>query len=182
MMDRCYAPLTTQHSTEEKSSYAPDGSNRKRVNKHAPMKLSSKRPICRNRNVVAVEKPERGDPRFDTAIAHETGLEAQRKNYEFLESYRKDEIKVLNQSIKQETDKFAKSQLERTVASLQSRHESQKERDRQERVLASHRQLEKQASKDGKIPYYLKAGNESHTLHHKYTHPSSGKENNVSQR
>lgn len=130
---------------------------RKRENKHAPMEMSSKRPVGRSREAVEVVKVEKRDPRFDPDNSSRPSDSSRaRKNYSFLEAYKQDEMRILKESIKKEKDPNAKAKLEKMLASMQSREQASKERERRARVLAEYKQKEKAAAKDGKVPYHLK--------------------------
>lgn len=151
--------------SESRDFHDPKGSGkilplkRKRENKHAPMEISSKRQVGRSREAVEVVKIERRDPRFDpdsTSSVKKLNGSAQR-NYSFLEDYQKDEMRLLKQSIAKEKDATAREKLEKTLASMQSRQQAAKERQRRERVLTEFKHKERVAAKDGKIPYHLKA-------------------------
>lgn len=132
---------------------------RKRDNKHAPTEVSSKRPVGRSREAVEVVKIERRDPRFDPELKNATGSTSGyvRRNYAFLEDYKKDEMRILKESISKEKDAAAKAKLEKTLGSMKSRQQTLGERDRRERVLSEFKAKERAAAKDGKIPYHLKA-------------------------
>lgn len=129
---------------------------RKRENKHAPMEMSSKKPVGRSREAIEVVKIERRDPRFDPEVG-KTQASAKKNNYGFLEAYQKDEMLILKQSIQKEKDPAARAKLEKTLTSMQSRQQASKERERRERVLTEFKHKERAAAKDGKIPYHLKA-------------------------
>lgn len=132
---------------------------RKRDNKHAPMEMSSKRPVGRGREAFEVEKIERRDPRFDPeTVTRGSGSSGHTKHkYGFLEDYKKDEMRILKETISKEKDPVAKAKLEKTLGSMQSRQQATKERERRERVLNEFKQKERVAAKDGKTPYHLKA-------------------------
>lgn len=134
------------------------GLKRKRENKHAPMEMSSKKPVGRTREVVDTFKIERRDPRFDpdtTKDSNNTGHISGK--YKFLEDYKKDEMRILQESIKKEKDPAARLKLEKTLGSMQSRLQAAKERERRQRVLSEYKNKERAAAKDGKIPFHLKA-------------------------
>ena len=96
------------------------GSKRKRESKHAPMEMSSKRPVGRTREVVETFKIDRRDPRFDPDTSnHNNNTGHISSKYKFLEDYKKDEMRILQESIKKEKDPAAKLKLEKTLGSMQ---------------------------------------------------------------
>lgn len=107
---------------------------------------------------MEVVKTERRDPRFDPDTSKNPNSTSHaRKAYGFLEDYRKDEMRILKQTIAKEKDVNEKARLEKTLGSMQSREQAAKERDRRQRVLTDFKKKEKEAAKDGKVPYHLKA-------------------------
>ncbi|ORY85760.1 hypothetical protein BCR37DRAFT_333128, partial [Protomyces lactucae-debilis] len=127
-------------------------------NKHAPMEVSSKKPVSRAREAVETFKCERRDPRFDqkgatTNAPEETAL---RHKYAFLADYRQDEMRILQASIKKEKDVSAKAKLEKTLSSMQSKLQAVQEHDRRQKAVSKHNAQQREAAKAGKTPYYLK--------------------------
>lgn len=160
-MDRNSPTIEEQQTIVQRPSRSSEGERtkkRKRESKHAPMEMSSKKPVGRSREAVEVTKIERRDPRFDpdsTTVSGPSGHT--RRNYAFLDDYRKDEMRILKESTSKEKDPAAKAKLEKTLSSMQSRQQTVKERERRERVLSEFKSKERAAAKDGKIPYHLKA-------------------------
>lgn len=148
---------TSSHENER-----PKSLKRKRDNKHAPTEVSSKKPVGRSREAIEVQKIERRDPRFDPDLTTKAPNTAYvNRNYGFLEDYKKDEMRILKEKIKKETNLDVKAKLEKTLGSMQSREQASKERERRQRVLSEFKNKERAAAKDGKIPYHLKAADKN---------------------
>ncbi|KAI0129956.1 hypothetical protein BJ170DRAFT_293741 [Xylariales sp. AK1849] len=157
-------------SSEEDSSFEAEERHKPnakkpqgRANKHAPAEQSSKRAVTRKREVVAVHKVAARDPRFGPSFSSSPHLttaslneEAVRRNYAFLNEYRDSEMAQLKTSIKKTKEPAAKEQLQRALASMQSKKQAQKRKDTERAVVAEHRRSEKELVKQGKQPFYLK--------------------------
>lgn len=93
----------------------------KRSSKHAPQEVSSKRAVTRRREVVApiltaATLPR--DPRFDDAVKGVFDERVFKKNYEFLEGYKEDEMKILKQEMAKTKDEGRKDVLKKMVLSM----------------------------------------------------------------
>ncbi|KAI0778257.1 hypothetical protein BD413DRAFT_507953 [Trametes elegans] len=139
----------------------------KRKNKHAPMEMSSKRPVSRSR-FVAEEKVVPRDPRF-LPITGEFDPKRFQTQYGFLAEMHENEMKTLKDNLKRARKLLANSprdlreereaeveRLERAV----KRAESAVNRDRQERVqieaLSKATKEERDRQKEGKKAWYMK--------------------------
>lgn len=127
----------------------------KRSSKHAPTEVSSKKPVSRKREVIAVPKMEVRDPRFDPLSGPIDEAKA-RKAYAFLDEYRKDEMKQLRAEIKKTKDPTKKEEMKRVVLSMESKMKTRERKDREAGVIAEHKRREKELVKQGKQPFYLK--------------------------
>ncbi|KAI1764066.1 DUF947-domain-containing protein [Hypoxylon sp. FL1150] len=142
---------------ESKSTEKPRLPRPHRAHKHAPTEQTSKRPVTRRREVVPMQKREARDPRFSSAIsARPTDEDRARKAYAFLDEYRDAEMGKLRETIKKTKDASAKEELKRALASMQSKKQAQKQRDKEAKLLEEHRRREKELVKQGKKPFYLK--------------------------
>ncbi|KZF22654.1 DUF947-domain-containing protein [Xylona heveae TC161] len=140
-------------SREKKSTESRTG----RSNKHAPAEMSSKKAVSRKREVVAVQKREARDPRFEALSGplDETRL---KKNYSFLRDYQDSEMRSLRDEIKKTKDEAVKEKLKRALLSMESRRKAHESKEKQQEILREHRNKEKELVKQGKTPFYLKKG------------------------
>ena len=131
-----------------------------RTNKHAPAEQSSKKPVSRRREVVAVPQVAARDPRFDPATAGPVDEDKARRAYAFLDEYRDAEMARLQEALRKtpKADAAAREELKRALASMQDRRRAQRRRDDEKALLAEHRRREKDLVRQGKksAPFYLK--------------------------
>ncbi|EPY52409.1 DUF947 family rRNA processing protein [Schizosaccharomyces cryophilus OY26] len=132
-----------------------EGHHRTERKKHAPMEVSSKRPVSRFREVVDVPKKFTRDPRFDS-LSGNLNKEKVKKNYSFVFEYRKKEIEQLREELKKCKDSERAEALKATLKSLLSKMERNFEEERAERVLREQRAHERDQVKQGKKPFYMK--------------------------
>ncbi|KAK1729877.1 uncharacterized protein BDZ83DRAFT_716043 [Colletotrichum acutatum] len=127
----------------------------KRSSKHAPMEQSSKKPVSRRREIIAVPKMEVRDPRFDPMSGPVDESKA-RRAYAFLDDYRKDEMKQLRAEIKKTKDADKKEEIKRMLLSMESKMKARERKQRADDVIQEHKRKEKELVKEGKQPFYLK--------------------------
>lgn len=87
-----------------------------------------------------------------------------RRAYAFLDEYRDSEMGQLRDTIRKTRDAGAKEELKRALASMQSRKQAQKQRDKENTLLEEHRRREKELVKQGKKPFYLKKSEQKKRL------------------
>lgn len=151
------SPPTTTSSNEARKP--KPRSELKRASKHAPQEVSSKRAVTRRREVVEPLVPaglRPRDPRFDGAVKGVFDDRVFRRNYEFLDGYREEEVKVLRREMEREKNPRRKGEMERTVRSMESRKQQQQQKARSEELLREHKKKEREMIKQGKKPFYLK--------------------------
>ncbi|CAG8475909.1 22859_t:CDS:2 [Rhizophagus irregularis] len=111
-------------NTEEETSSEDNNSeinvinakgSKKRRNKHAPMEMSSKRPVSRFRQIVEI--PKSRDPRFDS-LSGKFNEDLYEKTYSFLNEYKKSEIEQIKSQISKEKDPVEKSRLQQLLSKL----------------------------------------------------------------
>ncbi|KAI0825062.1 hypothetical protein BC628DRAFT_1489006 [Trametes gibbosa] len=139
----------------------------KRKNKHAPMEMSSKRPVSRSR-FIAEENVVPRDPRF-LPVSGEFDPRRFHTQYGFLSDMHKEEMKTLRENLKRARKLLINSphdlreereaevqRLERAV----KRAESTVNRDRQEKVqleaLGKAKKEEREKRQDGKKAWFMK--------------------------
>jgi ribosomal RNA-processing protein 36 len=112
---------------------------------------------------VPVTKREYRDPRFETLGGRldESKVE---KAYSFLDDYRDDEMKELQNAIKKTKDESEKEGLKRTLLSMESRKKAQDRKWKEAEILDRHRKEEKELVKQGKKPFYLKKAEQQKRL------------------
>lgn len=149
-----------------------------RMNKHAPAEMTSKRPVSRYREAVAVPKRNARDPRFDASVAGFSSkvpstarldeIKAE-KAYAFLDDYRETEMAALREAIKgpkpvkgkkkkplSERDEKEKEKLKRALSSMESRKKAKEAKEAERAVVEGHRKRDKELVEQGKKPFYLK--------------------------
>ncbi|KAF9568431.1 DUF947-domain-containing protein [Agrocybe pediades] len=142
----------------------------KRANKHAPIEVTSKKPVTRRRTVVEVPKIVPRDPRF-LPTAGEFAPDKFSKSYAFLAESHKKELATLRESLKQARKMLSSSprdqreEREHEVYRLEQavkRAESLVNRDKMEQVqreaLSKVKKEEQQKRSQGKGEWYLKKG------------------------
>ncbi|KXH42456.1 hypothetical protein CNYM01_12811 [Colletotrichum nymphaeae SA-01] len=140
---------------EEVGRKPKHGDHVKRSSKHAPMEQSSKKPVSRRREIIAVPKMEVRDPRFDPMSGPVDESKA-RRAYAFLDDYRKDEMKQLRAEIKKTKDADKKEEMKRMLLSMESKMKARERKQRADDVIQEHKRKEKELVKEGKQPFYLK--------------------------
>ncbi|KAG5420451.1 RRP36 [Candida metapsilosis] len=144
----------------------------KKRSKHAPAVASSKRPVSRIRDIPGLPSRKsqtlHTDIRFDAAYG-KADLTQTRKNYAFLDEYRKQEIQNMEQILKDKKSKLDESEKEEIrlqLQSLKSRMDTLKNRDLEDQVLKEYKKKQYQNVKEGKSsqPYFLKRGDKRKIL------------------
>ncbi|EPX73004.1 DUF947 family rRNA processing protein [Schizosaccharomyces octosporus yFS286] len=142
-------------SANKKKSEKKDDHKHAERKKHAPMEVSSKKPVTRFREVVSVPKKFTRDPRFDS-LSGNLNKEKVKNNYSFVFDYRKKEIELLREELKKCKDPERAETIKATLKSLLSKMERHIEEERKGRVLREQRAAEKEQVKEGKKPFYMK--------------------------
>lgn len=146
-----------------------------RNSKHAPAEMTSKNPVSRYREAIAVPKRHARDPRFDASIGnHASSTERldeikADKAYAFLDDYRETEMAALREAIKgpkpakgkkkpvlSEREEKDKEKLKRALASMESRKKAKQAKEAARAVIDGHRKRERELVAQGKKPFYLK--------------------------
>lgn len=145
-------------SAEAKAKLKAKAAERaKRASKHAPMEVTSKKPVSRRRDIVEIPKVKARDPRFDPIPgARPLDERKARQAYAFLDEYRDAELKELKAAAKKEKDSRKQEELKREVLRMESKKKAQERKDREKKIIEEHRQAEKELVRQGKKPFYLK--------------------------
>jgi len=132
--------LALKEVSKATHSHQP-GSIPQRTNKNAPTAMSSRRPVPRNRPLEGNSERKFRDPRFDNASQGELSEQQFQKNYSFLSSMRKRELKELRMAASR-----ARKRIKSTPSTI--RHEADAELDKLE---LSRKHLESQIARDRQI-------------------------------
>lgn len=151
---------------KEKPKKGPKGGKMttKKRGKHAPTESSTKRPVSRIREIPGLPSNKESllhtDIRFDAAYG-KADLAKIRKNYAFLDEYRKDEITQMEAILKDKKKILSereKDHMRQNMQSLKSRLDTMKNRDLETKILKEHKQGQIAKFKLGEQanPYFLK--------------------------
>ncbi|KAG8813345.1 rRNA biogenesis protein rrp36 [Serendipita sp. 399] len=160
----------TSHSAERER--VEKKHKEKRANKHAPMEMSSKRPVSRKRTVVDTSSIKYRDPRFGGAVG-DFSSDHFRKDYGFLSELRTQELEAIKRDLSRAKRLLANSpahlrderrieaeKLERTM----KRTESTIERGNREAfecdVMLKVKRDERLKRSEGKKEWYFKKSDE----------------------
>lgn len=145
-----------------------------RSSKHAPMEITSKKPVSRKREILPVHKMVARDPRFDPLVVSRSSSHSNskadedhaRKAYAFLDDYRDDEMRQLKAAVKKAKTPAEKEKLQRALMSMESRKKTREKRDKERALIEEHRRREKELVKEGKKanPFYLKKSEQKKQL------------------
>ncbi|KAG8214606.1 hypothetical protein J3R82DRAFT_9676 [Butyriboletus roseoflavus] len=160
------------HPVKRKAKEKPEQPTKndltKRTNKHAPVEVTSKRPVSRRRCVVDDKLPKSRDPRFMHAVGRYNPSKF-KQQYDFLPGLRNDELLTLREHVKRarklvtNSPSHLRAEREEEVERLEhamKRAESSVNLDTRERVelkaLQSAQQTEKEKRKQGKTGWWMK--------------------------
>ena len=142
-----------------------------RPSKHAPTVQSSKRPVSRNRTVVAnsAPKPKPLDPRFSSLSGPAPDDSRVRQRYAFLNDYRRAEMgeirevladnkkaKGKQQKKRNQVDEETADRLKKELGRMENRERAEAEKERQAKVIRDWKRNEREKIREGKKPFYLK--------------------------
>ncbi|CAK9437361.1 uncharacterized protein LODBEIA_P17390 [Lodderomyces beijingensis] len=156
-------------SDDSQSDSAPEESTTtttsKKRGKHAPAIASSKKPVSRIREIPGLPSARKtqslhSDIRFDAAYG-KADMNQARKNYAFLDEYRKQEIAKMETILKDPKSKlnpYEKEELKLQLQSLKSRMDTLQTRDLQNSILREYKKKSYSDVKSGKStqPHFLK--------------------------
>ncbi|KAG5647949.1 hypothetical protein DXG03_006983 [Asterophora parasitica] len=171
-------PVSAKGKEKEKPEWSikPRTDIAKRANKHAPIEVTSKRPVTRKRTVVEVKTVQARDPRF-LPLAGEFSADKFQKSYGFLAESHKKELDTLRENLKRARKLLASSprdtseeraaevhRLEQAV----KRAESLVNKDRRDKIeqeaLAKVSKEERDKRKQGKGEWHLKTNQKRELL------------------
>lgn len=144
-----------------------------RLSKHAPAIQSSKRPVSRNRTVIAVSDPKAKalDPRFSSLSGPAPDASKLRQRYAFLDDYRRSEMDEIRTTLDSGTtasgkkqkkhtsqmDEETKDRLKKELGRMENRARAESDKERQGRVMREWKRAEREKVQQGKRPFYLKS-------------------------
>ncbi|KAJ3857820.1 hypothetical protein EV368DRAFT_29410 [Lentinula lateritia] len=165
---------SSEDSNEENAASKPEWGTKprtdinKRKDKHAPMEITSKKPVTRRRTVVNAQTPQMRDPRF-LPMTGEFSSQKFNDNYHFLNESHKTELSTLRENLKRarrllvssprDTRHEREVEIERLELALK-KAESTVNKDRREAVeheaLRAARREERKKQESGKGEWYMK--------------------------
>jgi len=151
----------------------------RRSSKHAPMEISSKKPVTRKRTIVEVPKIERRDPRFDS-LSGAVNEDLHQRSFAFLKEQRRAELDNLRQALaKAKKARQNTAQLEALEHQLRREENKEVQREKVEReklALRKWKAEEREKRKQGKGAFYLKKKAQKEVvLTDRYQHLSQNK-------
>ncbi|KAJ3883352.1 hypothetical protein F5051DRAFT_391917 [Lentinula edodes] len=165
---------SSEDSNEENAASKPEWGTKprtdinKRKDKHAPMEITSKKPVTRRRTVVNAQTPQMRDPRF-LPMTGEFSSQKFNDNYNFLNESHKTELSTLRENLKRarkllvtsprDTRHEREVEIERLELALK-KAESTVNKDRRDAVeheaLRAARREERKKQESGKGEWYMK--------------------------
>ncbi|KAK3325314.1 hypothetical protein B0H66DRAFT_118541 [Apodospora peruviana] len=138
----------------------------KRSSKHAPVEMTSKKPVSRKRDFIEVRKVQARDPRFGPLGGGQPEVDEVKAHraYAFLDDYMADEMKQLREAIKKTKDANEKEKLQRALMSMESKKKARDRKEKERLLIEEHRKKEKELVKEGKQPFYLKKSEQKKRL------------------
>jgi ribosomal RNA-processing protein 36 len=130
---------------------------KKKVEKNAPIEISSKRRVGTFRNVVPNGKKRQIDPRFDD-MSGQLNLSKWRKSFGFLQDVREEELHELEKQQKKVKGIDRKKELGKEIARKKQEIGAIRAREKEDDERAQWMKDEIAAVKEGKKPFYLKKG------------------------
>ncbi|XP_071787422.1 ribosomal RNA processing protein 36 homolog [Asterias amurensis] len=127
----------------------------KRANKNRPQEVTSKVPVSRFRNVIAVKESVRRDPRFDD-LSGQYNEAAFNSNYSFMEGVRRRELTEVKNELKEAATEEKKEELLRLMQRMKQQEIERKQKQTEKEASTEHKKKEKELVKQGKKPFFLK--------------------------
>ncbi|SCZ87407.1 BZ3500_MvSof-1268-A1-R1_Chr2-2g04873 [Microbotryum saponariae] len=131
-----------------------------RSSKHAPMELSSKKPVTRNRQVIEVQANKARDPRFDS-LSGNIKSDLFSRSYGFLADQQTAELEALRKTValarKKGGSEEEKERMEDALQRMESREISRKNKARDQEALRAWKKEELEKRQQGKQAFHLKS-------------------------
>lgn len=142
------------NSNEDEEDEAPEGITSTK-SKNAPVELRANKPVSRFRQIVIVPRNERKDPRFEEKSG-KLNEHQFTQNYDFLDTYRDDEIKALQNEIKKVKNIEERTAMKEILTKLLQQRADVTNRRAVQEVLHNQQKARTEAIEQGKNPYYPK--------------------------
>ena len=126
----------------------------KRANKNRPREMSSKRAVGRFREVVAVAKEEKRDPRFDP-LCGEFDENIFKSSYKFVNDIKSQELDTLKKELREEEDPDSKEKIKFLIQRLKNQKREEKRREKTLEDKKIQTKEIKEMLKSGKKPYIM---------------------------
>ncbi|KAK9143519.1 hypothetical protein Syun_012919 [Stephania yunnanensis] len=141
------------HSMHRKSNEEKKGG---RANKNRPMEISSKKPVGRFRDVIQAPKKIARDPRFES-LSGTLDVDGFRKRYNFLfDTHLPSEKQELKKLLKKTNDPEVTADLKNRISWIDKQLKTESAKSTEKAILTEHKKKEREATKQGKRPFYLK--------------------------
>ncbi|KAI4346888.1 hypothetical protein L6164_007751 [Bauhinia variegata] len=128
----------------------------KRANKNRPMEASCKKPVPTLREVVQAPKKVIRDPRFES-LCGKLDTDGFKKRYDFLfEKELPAEREALQKKLKKSKDPNIINEAKERISWIDKQLKSDSSKRIDAEILAQHKKTEREASKQGKRPFYIK--------------------------
>ncbi|RVW16243.1 rRNA biogenesis protein rrp36 [Vitis vinifera] len=161
LADVTFEELQKARSDGSHSVYRMPKSEKKggRPNKNRPMEVSSKKPVSRFRETIQVPKRVVRDPRFES-LCGTLDADGFRKRYNFLyETELPAEREGLKKELKKANDPKVIEELKNQISWIDKQLKSGSVKHTDSKILAEHKKKEREATKQGKRPFYIKKCN-----------------------
>ncbi|XP_030627396.1 ribosomal RNA processing protein 36 homolog [Chanos chanos] len=127
----------------------------KRLNKHKPQEISSKKPVPFLRKVVPVKKAVSRDPRFDD-LSGEYKPEIFNQTYRFIDEIRQREKQMVKKSLKKTKSDAKREELRMLLRRMENQERERKRRDQQQEKELAFKRKQRELVGKGHRPFYLK--------------------------
>ncbi|KAL7631020.1 UNVERIFIED_CONTAM: hypothetical protein RMT77_018694 [Armadillidium vulgare] len=150
--------LNTKQSSLKKPNNNNKEKNFKRANKNRPRELPLQRKPARKMNYIDKEKPLTSnqiirDPRFDD-LSGKLDIIAWKKNFQFLEEERMQEINILKKALKKEKHSEKQSKLKETIQRMENQNRERDKMNQERELKREERKMAISSMKEGRAPRY----------------------------
>lgn len=186
----------SESNSDDEEFFEEDGGNRHsrgrgKKGKHAPKEHSSKKRVSKIREIAGLNTSSNRnsnlyqDIRFDKSTGEPQDKTATRRNYQFLDEYRQNEIQELQSLLKDrkflsKVSSHEVEEMEESLKSMKSKLQSLKNRDLEHKIIKDY---EKDINKDNKTKFHLKKNDRRKVIQKwKFDHMKSKQREKVMER
>ncbi|KMR05008.1 ribosomal rna processing 36-like protein [Lasius niger] len=127
----------------------------KRENKNRPREMSAKKPVSRFKELVSVKKVVARDPRFDS-LCGTFDEKAFKHSYAFINDLRENDLKTLQNELKEATDPKTKKKINYLIQRLENQLREAKKRKEKEEKKQEEKKEVLESIKRGEKPVFKK--------------------------